>query len=67
MLLSIFYTMWRIHLKVLGGYVQRFTRRCIYKKIHILTFDLGPLHHVTYLGTKFEVPLSNGLRGDAFT
>ena len=37
-------------------------RRCIYKKIHYLTFDLGdkvtrnviqyPLHHVTYAATK---------------
>ena len=26
-----------------------------------------PLHHVTYLGTKFKVATSNGLRGDAFT
>ena len=53
--------------------------RCIYKKLHYLTFnlDLGvkvirnvaqyPLHHVTYLGTKFKVDMSNGLGGDAFT
>ena len=26
-----------------------------------------PLHHVTYLGTKFEVVTSNGLGGDTFT
>ena len=26
-----------------------------------------PLHHVTYLGTKFKVAMSNGLGGDAFT
>ena len=26
-----------------------------------------PLHYVTYLGTKFEVAVSNGLGGDAFT
>ena len=26
-----------------------------------------PLHHVTYLGTKFKVAVSNGLGGDAFT
>ena len=26
-----------------------------------------PLHHVTYLGTKFEVVTSNGLGGDVFT
>ena len=40
-------------------------------------FDLGvkvtrffaqyPLHHVTYLGTKFGVAMSNGLGEDAFT
>ena len=53
--------------------------RCIYKKIHYLTFDLDlgvkvaqnvaqyPLHHVTYLGTKFEVAMSKGLGGDTFT
>ena len=26
-----------------------------------------PLHHVTYLGTKFRVAMSNGLGEDAFT
>ena len=26
-----------------------------------------PLHHLTYLGTKFEVARSNCLRGDTFT
>ena len=26
-----------------------------------------PLHHVTYLDTKFEVATSNSLGGDAFT
>ena len=48
-------------------------RRCIYKKIHYLTFDLDlgvkvtqnvtqyPLHHVIYAPTKFEVATSNGL------
>ena len=46
-------------------------RRCIYKKIHYLTFDLGvrvtgnviqyPLHHVIYAPTKFEAATSNGL------
>ena len=53
--------------------------RCIYKKLHYLTFDLDlwvkvkqnvaqyPLHHVAYLGTKFKVAMSNGLCGDAFT
>ena len=49
----------------------------IYKKIQYLTFDLRvkvtqnvaqyPLHHVTYLATKFEVAMSNGLGGDTFT
>ena len=49
-------------------------RRCIYKKIHYLTFDLGvkvtrnvtqyPLHHVIYAPTKFEVAMSNGLGED---
>ena len=54
-------------------------RRCIYKKIYYLTYnlDLGikvtrnvakyPLHRVTYGPAKFEVPTSNSLRGDAFT
>ena len=46
-------------------------RRCIYKKIQYLTFDLGskftqdfaqyPLHCVTYAAAKFEVAFSNGL------
>ena len=52
---------------------------CIYKKIHFLTFDIDlgvkvkrnvaqyPLHHLTYLPTKFEVATSNGLGGDTFT
>ena len=51
-----------------------FTRKYIF-----FTFDLDlrvkvaqnvtqyPLHHVTYLGTKFKVAMSNGLGGDAFT
>ena len=46
--------------KVWSCYVKRFRRRCIYKKIQYLTFDLDlgvkvtqnvaqyPLHHVTY-------------------
>ena len=54
-------------------------RRCIYKKIHYLTFDLDlrvkvtrnvtqyPLHHVIYASTKFEVATSNGLEGDTIT
>ena len=57
--------------------VQQFGRRCIYKKIHYMTFELGvivlqnitqyPLHHVTYAATKFEVATSNGLTGGTFT
>ena len=54
-------------------------RRCIYKKIHYLTFDLDlgvkvtrnvtqyPLHHVIYAPTKFEVAMSNGLGEDTIT
>ena len=54
-------------------------RRCIYKKIHYLTFDLDlgvkvtrnvtqyPLHHVIYASTKFEVAMSNGLGEDTIT
>ena len=54
-------------------------RRCIYKKIHYLTFDLDlgvkvtqnvtqyPLHHVIYAPTKFEVAASNHLGEDTIT
>ena len=54
-------------------------RRCVYKKIHHLTFDLDlkvkvtqnvtqyPLHHVIYASTKFEVARSKGLGGDTIT
>ena len=45
-------------------YVQQLTGRCIYKKIHYLTLDLGvkikrkfakyPLHYVTYASANFE-------------
>ena len=54
-------------------------RRCIYKKIHYLTFDLDlgvkvtrnvtqyPLHHVIYAPTKFEAATSNGLGEDTIT
>ena len=54
-------------------------RRCIYKEIHYLTFDLDlgvkvtqnvtqyPLHHVIYPPTKFEVATSNGLGEDTIT
>ena len=53
--------------------------RCIYKKMHYLTFDFVVkvtryvaqyLHHVTYSPAKFEVLTSNGLHGlgrDAFS
>ena len=65
--------------KVWSCYVKRFRRRCIYKKIQYLTFDLDlgvkvtqnvaqyPLHHVTYSATKFKVATSNRLGGDTFT
>ena len=66
----------------LGG--DAFTRkyiilRCIYKKIHYLTFDLDigakvsqnvahyPLHYATHLGTKLKVAMSKGLGGETFT
>ena len=59
-------------LKVISCYVKQFRRRCIYKKIHYLSFDLGvkvtrniaqyPLHNVIYAYAKFEVAKSNGLR-----
>ena len=54
-------------------------RRCIYKKIPYLTFDLDlevkvtrnvtqyPLHVVIYASTKFEVATSNGLGEDTIT
>ena len=54
-------------------------RRCIYKKIHYLTFDLDlgvnvtrnviqyPLHYVIYASTKFEVAKSSGLGEDTIT
>ena len=54
-------------------------RRCIYKKIHYLTFDLDlgvkvtqnvtqyPLHHVIYAPTKFQGATSNGLGEDTIT
>ena len=45
--------------------------------IHYITLTLGvkvtqnvaqyPLHHVTYAHAKFEVAMSNGLGGNAFT
>ena len=54
-------------------------RRCVYKKIHYLTFDLDlgvkvtqniiqyPLHCVIYASTKFEVATSNSLGEDTIT
>ena len=56
-------------------------RRCIFKKIHYLTFNVDPnpklkvkqyitkfpLHYVIYAPSKFAVALFNGLGGDAFT
>ena len=65
--------------KVWSCYIKRLRRRCIYKKIQYLTFDLDlgvkvtqnvaqyPLHHVTYSATKFEVATSTCLVGDTFT
>ena len=47
------------------------------QEIALFDLDLGvkvtqnvaqyPLHHVTYLGSKFKVAMSNDLGGDAFT
>ena len=65
--------------RVWSYYVKSFRRKCSYKKIQYLTFDLDlvvkvtqnvaqyPLHHVTYPATKFEVARSNRLGGDTFT
>ena len=65
--------------KIWSCYFQKFMRRCIYKKIHYLTFDLDlgvkvtrnitqySLHHVIYASTKFEVATSIGLGGDTIT
>ena len=51
--------------------------RCIYKKIHYLTFDLGvkvtlkiaqyPVHHVIYASAKFEGATTNDLGEDTIT
>ena len=80
MLLSTLYIMWPIHLQglqFLRPTVQE--EMHIQENTFYLTFDLDlgvkvtervaqyPLHHVTYLGTKFEVTTSNGFGGDAFT
>ena len=58
--------------KIWSCYFEKFMRRCIYKKIHYLTFDTRnvtqyPLHHVIYAPTKFEVPTSNSLGEDTIT
>ena len=65
--------------KIWSWYFEKFMRRCIYKKIHYLTFDLDlgvkvtrnvtqyPLHHVIYAPTKFQVATSNGLGEDTIT
>ena len=79
MLPSTLYIMCPIQLQSLKLLCLTFRRRCIYRKIHYLIFDLDlgvkfkrniaqyPLHHVTYPATKFEVATSKGLGGDAFT
>ena len=65
--------------KIWSCYFQKFMRKCIYKKIHYLTFDLDlgvkvthnvtqyPLHHVIYASTKFIVATSNSIGGDTIT
>ena len=65
--------------KVWSCYVKKLRRRCIYKKIQYLTFDIDlrvkvtqnvaqyTLHHVTYSATKSGVATSKGLGGDTFT
>ena len=64
--------------KIWSCYFQNM-RRCVFKKIYYLTFDLDlwvkvtknvaqyPWHHVTYAQAKFEVATSKSLWGDAFT
>ena len=44
-----------------------FTRKYIFDLFFTQNVAQYPLHHVTYLGTKFKVAMSNGLGGDAFT
>ena len=53
--------------KIWSCYFQKFMRRCIYKKIHYLTFDLDhgvkftqnvtqyPLHHVIFASTSCDL------------
>ena len=79
MLLSILYIMWPIHLQ--GLMLLGLTVKEEMHLQEITLFELWPwprvkvtqnvaqypLHHVTYLGTMFEVAASNGKGGDAFT
>ena len=65
--------------KIWSCYLQNIMRRCVFKKIHYLTFDLdlgvkvtqnvAQYHwlHVTYAQAKNEVATSKSLWGDAFT
>ena len=67
--------------KVRSEYIKWLRRRCIYKKIHHLTFEVDPnpkvkvtqnavqfpLHHVIYGPAKFAVTMFYDLGGDAFT
>ena len=62
--------------KIWSGYIQRFRRICIYKKIYYLTFYLDlrvevtrnlvhyPIHHMTYAPAKFKVATAHSLAGD---
>ena len=63
--------------KIWSCYFQNIMR-CVFMKIHYLTFDVDlgvkvtwnvtqyPWHHVTYAQAKFEVASSKSLWGDAF-
>ena len=65
--------------KIWSCYFQNIMRRCVFKKIHYLTFDLDlgvkvtrnvaqyPWHHVISAQAKFEAAASKNLWGDAFT
>ena len=72
------YTMWPISLQSMKVLNPTVMGRCIFKKMHYLTFDLGvkvthnctqyPQNHVPNVLAKFvEVATSNGLGGDVFT
>ena len=68
-----------MHLQILKLLRARVLGRCVYKKMHYLTFDLDlgvkvtlsvaqyPLHHVTYAPAKFEVATCDDFGEDAFT